>query len=104
MTVVSLHDKAEIEAFLRRDTYLHLYEIGDLDDFFWEHTTWYARKDEGEIEQLALVYTGTALPVLLAFAHGAPAGVRDLLGELIPMLPQKLYSHLHGSTVMALAG
>jgi hypothetical protein len=42
MSMVMLHDKGEIEAFLRRDVSLHIYEIGDLDDVFWPHTTWYA--------------------------------------------------------------
>ncbi|HAG98892.1 MAG TPA: GNAT family N-acetyltransferase, partial [Ktedonobacter sp.] len=53
MTAVCLHDKQEIEAFLRGNIYLHLYEIGDLDDFFWQYTTWYAQKEEQSIAQVA---------------------------------------------------
>jgi len=40
--VVSLHDKVEIEAFVRRNPLRHLFELGDLDERYWPHTVWYA--------------------------------------------------------------
>ena len=45
MPVVSLHEKGEIERYLRNNALIHLYELGDLDDFFWPCTTWYALKE-----------------------------------------------------------
>ena len=45
MSLVCLHDKAVIEGFLRRNPLLHIYPLGDLDDFFWPHTTWYGLQD-----------------------------------------------------------
>lgn len=39
METCALHDKARIEAFLRKNVYLHIYSIGDLDDFFWHNPT-----------------------------------------------------------------
>ena len=42
---ICLHDKGQIEAFLRRNVFLHSYSVGDLDDRFWPHTTWYALAD-----------------------------------------------------------
>jgi len=74
---VSLHDKNEIEAFLRHNPWLHLYALGDLDEFFWPYTTWYAPKDSHQIKQLALLYTGTSLPVLLGLSEDP--GVQALL-------------------------
>ncbi|MHB8902244.1 MAG: hypothetical protein ACYC6Y_26090 [Thermoguttaceae bacterium] len=35
-----VHDKGVIEAFLRRNMPLHLYELGDLDERFWPSPTW----------------------------------------------------------------
>lgn len=35
MAHINLHDRAQIEKFLRQNPHLHLYEIGDLDDYFW---------------------------------------------------------------------
>ena len=49
MRAISLRDKHLIESALRRNTQLHLYELGDLDDFFWDHTTWYADDPPREI-------------------------------------------------------
>ena len=57
--------------FLRQNTFLHLYEIGDLDDFFWQYTTWYALKVQNQIQQLVLLYTGTPyLPTLVGLTIG----------------------------------
>jgi len=43
--LVNLYSKAQIEAFARRNPFHHLYELGDLDDYHWPHTTWYGWQD-----------------------------------------------------------
>jgi RimJ/RimL family protein N-acetyltransferase len=101
MTVTRLYDKSEIEAYLRRDVYLHLYEIGDLDDFFWPYTAWHALKEDGQVRQVALVYTSGPLPVLLAMTD-EPPGMRELLQQLLPLLPCKMHAHLSDGVVDAL--
>jgi len=93
MAVMELCDKTEIERHLRRRVYLHLYEIGDLDEFFWPRTTWYALKDNNRVRELALLYRGSALPVLLAFGDTHEA-MRVLLQSLIPLAPERVYAHL----------
>jgi hypothetical protein len=45
MEPAQIDDPVEIEAFLRRDVFLNIYAIGDLDDFFRPFTTWYALRD-----------------------------------------------------------
>jgi hypothetical protein len=57
MAAVCLHDKEEIAAFLRRNTFLHLYEIGDLDDFFWQYTTWYSFTEQQKVSQVERIAT-----------------------------------------------
>lgn len=75
MRYESLHDREEIEEFLRRDTPLHLYALGDLDDFFWPFTTWYGWREEGELQAVVLLYVGQSLPVVLALSgDSAPTG------------------------------
>jgi hypothetical protein len=88
-----LKNKARIETFLRRDPELHVYSLGDLDDFFWSHTTWYGWETDGRLEDIVLVYTGHALPTVLAISR-QPAAVRRLLGEIAPLLPALFYAHL----------
>jgi hypothetical protein len=39
MKFVHLHDRDEIERFLRRNVFLDLHAIGDLDDFFRIYTS-----------------------------------------------------------------
>lgn len=86
-----VRDRDEILAALAaEDRYLHLYEIGDLDDFFFPHTRWFA-PDRGA-PPLALLYTGTELPVLLALTSEHHDSLAHLLREL--PLPSRVYSHL----------
>ena len=92
-----LHDKREIEGFLRRDPLLHIYELGDLDPFFWSHTTWYGLRSPNGIDAVALIYSGLALPTLLVVAPDAPnpmAGAAELLAGLEALLPRRFYAHL----------
>lgn len=94
MELVSLHERAEIEAFARRDPLLYLYELGDLDDFFWPHTVWFGLRDGGELRQLALLYLDMALPVLLAHARPPAAELGAFLRQLSPVLPRRFYCHV----------
>lgn len=76
--------------------------MGDLDDFFWEHTTWYALKQDQSIQQLALLYTGSPLPVLLALTREAKS-LENLLQSIVHLLPRRLYAHLSDTVVDVLA-
>src|SRR6202011_347042 len=103
MHVVSLHDTGEIERYLRKNALIHLYELGDLDDFFWQHTTWYALKEaEQQIQSLLLLYSVINPPVLLAISENLPA-LRNLLQSSIHLLPPRFYAHLSGDLSMLLA-
>lgn len=93
MPVICLHDKKTIEGFLRKNTGLHIYSLGDLDDFFWPYTTWYALAANNELKAIALLYTGLSLPTLLALSEQQKV-MSDLLESLIPILPCKFYAHL----------
>lgn len=100
MRAVSLHNKDEIEARLRHNPYLHLYALGDLDDFFWEYTTWYGLEHGGPP---VLLYTGTAPPVLLALGDESFAQLRELLQLILPLLPRRFYAHLSGDLAEVLS-
>jgi ribosomal protein S18 acetylase RimI-like enzyme len=104
MPLVCLHDRATIEGVLRRNAPLHLYALGDLDDFFWPYTTWYAFEEKGRVEEVALMYTGTALPTLLALSAEPEGAMRRLLSALAPALPRRFYGHLSGDLPALFAG
>ncbi len=101
--IVCLHAKDEVEAFARGNPFLHLYVIGDLDDFFWPHTIWYALREGGRVRQLVLLYTDQCLPVVLANTEPPVGDMRDLVRALRPLLPRRLYAHLAEGVVDVLA-
>jgi len=83
-------DLAGIEDHLRRDPYLNLYGLGDLDGRFREHTTWYTRTAGGRIEAATLLYG----PALLALAAPPAGELRHLVQEVLPCLPDRMQCHL----------
>lgn len=91
--VIALRDKARIEAFLRKNAELHVYSLGDLDEFFWPRTTWFGWQKDGELQDIVLVYAGLGLPIVVGVAEQS-----DLMGERIrevtPLLPERFYAHL----------
>src|SRR5574341_999640 len=92
--LVSLHDKAQIEAFARKNPLVHLFSLGDLDDGFWEHTVWYAWEVEGAITQMCLLYTGLDAPSVLVYPEPPDDQMRDLLAAMQRLLPHKFYAHV----------
>lgn len=95
MKLVCLHEKTEIEAFLRQNTALHIYSLGDMDPFFWPFTQWYGWEDEGKIRAIALLYNALSPPVLLALAPPQEIPLlQALLNHLLPILPRHVYTHL----------
>ena len=105
MQIIALHDRIQIAAALGRHPARHIYELGDLDDFFWPHTTWYGLADAGALSEVALLYyPGDGLPVLLLNPNEPADHAAELLRLLVPLLPRQLYAHLHPETLAPLAG
>jgi len=94
MPVISLHDKDQIEPVLRRNVFLHIYALGDLDDFFWPFTTWYALEDAGELRAVLLLYTAFETPTLMALANPPHEPLHELLRSARRLLPPRVYAHL----------
>lgn len=104
---IFLHNKTTIEAYYRQDPALYVYELGDLDDFFWPYTTWFASLKPGDnpmgspgilqqVDTLFLLYAGLELPVVLAQARDSEGLVKlkHLLTDSLTLLPRRFYSHL----------
>lgn len=91
---ILLHDRAPILAALGEHRALHVYAIGDLDDFFFPYTAWFALEDGGQIRKVAVLYTGGALPVVLALAAERIRELATLLASMLPVLPRRFYLHV----------
>jgi len=97
MTAKTIHldDKNQIEAFLRKNVFLNIYSLGDLDDFFWPSTNWYALTNTTWIKAMILVYTGGSLSCLHALTEGENIHyMEELLLSLISTFPKRFYAHL----------
>lgn len=93
MKCISVHNRNKIFQTLKKDIYLHLYSIGDLDDFFWPFTQWYALQEEDRILEIALLYFGQPPPTLLALSP-TPDRMQNLLEKMTGLLPPSFYAHL----------
>ena len=90
-----LHAKDEILQFLQQDTFLNIYSIGDLDDFFWPYTIWYGLRERDTLQAILLLYVGQPLPVLLALATPSETPYLETLFQVVShLLPRRFYSHL----------
>lgn len=75
-------------------------ELGDLDDLFWPHTSWYATGSEGPV---ALLYAVGDIPTLLAFGGVDEASaVEELVAAMLPVLPRRFLAHLTGGAATVL--
>lgn len=102
MPVVSLHRPEEIEPVLRRNVFLHIYALGDLDPAFWPFTTWYGLEDGGEVRAMLLLYTAYDTPTLMALADPPHEPLWQLLRQARRLLPQRVYAHLSPGCLEAL--
>lgn len=94
MQIEILRNKNILFEFLQKEAALQIYLTGDLDDFFWPDTTWYALKEAGEIKSVALLYAGMTPPTLLCFQKKEVEFALSLLHKIRPLLPRKFYAHL----------
>jgi RimJ/RimL family protein N-acetyltransferase len=106
-----MDDVGALADFFRADPFLHLYALGDLDDFFWPHTRWWgwlgpgdigARRSTVEVREVVLLYDPGTLPVLLAFTRDVDRAVEFLIA-LRDRLPARFYAHLSPGVEAALA-
>ncbi len=109
MRTAIIVDRDRLRAFFRRAPAVHVYELGDLDDRFWPKTQWHGLEDDsGTLVAVALVFTASELPVVLAL-DGEPcpsvadSPVAELLGRIAGELPGRIYGHLSPGLAAALA-
>ncbi len=102
MQISKLKDKKIIELHFKKNTDLNLYQLGDLDDFFWDYTDWFAMSEGDKLKQIILLYSGTDLPVMIALCDRDFSVMKLLLDEIKTDIPKKFYSHLSSGLVEVL--
>jgi predicted GNAT family acetyltransferase len=94
MQVEEISNKREIEIFLRKDPYLNIYGIGDLDNFFWKNTKWFAFTSKNIIKGIILLYHDSQSSVMIALNRTPLKFPSIILKELISEIPIKFYAHI----------
>lgn len=82
-----LSDKEEILAFLQQDRTYAAYAIGDLEPSLFAHCQWFGAEYDGEMQALALFFTGLQPPAL--FIMGNTGGVATILDSALQ--PERAY-------------
>ncbi len=93
MKDLSLYNKEEIKNFLEQDPYLHIYSLGDLDDFFWPFTIWYGYRTNNKLKAVILIYKGPDLPTVCALSRDYDV-MAGLLSSVTHILPDRFFLHL----------
>lgn len=103
MRLIALHEREKIAAWLSQNADLNIYQIGDLDAFFWPSTLWYGLEEAGKILQIGLVYLGHSMPIWLMFDDQQQQYSAQLAAALRPLLPAKIYCHFSPGIAEGLA-
>ncbi|HIP97141.1 MAG TPA: GNAT family N-acetyltransferase [Anaerolineae bacterium] len=82
-----LTDKSEILSFLESDRWYAAYAIGDLEPSFFAQCQWYGAEADGNLQALAMLFTGLEPPVL--FVMGEVPGLSVILGSVLR--PARVY-------------
>ncbi len=79
--VIALTDKQQILAFLQQDRLYAAYAIGDLEPSLFAQCQWFGAEANGQIEALALFFTGLDPPAL--FTMGDNDGLAAILDSAL---------------------
>ena len=93
MPVEKLSDREELRQFLTRDRLANAYLLGNLDPAYFQFCEWYgSRTEDGDLQNLMLVYLGLSLPVV--FMSGNGQGLETFLRESRKVVPQRFHFHV----------
>jgi predicted GNAT family acetyltransferase len=93
LTVQHITDKGVLRAYLRQDSALHAYALGDLVPFMWAKSTYHgAQTTDGALQGISLLWHGVEPPVLLLFGTEAAADIllQNTPAHVFHMLPETL--------------
>ena len=93
MTLIQITDRDLLAKYFRRDTYLHLYSLGDLDDFYWPHTRYYGIKSPSGLKKVVLFYQGEGPTIFLALGASGTFDRYDI-EQWMGISPDQIYAHL----------
>jgi RimJ/RimL family protein N-acetyltransferase len=95
MSIQLIKDKEILEKFLRKNTALNIYQLGDLDDFYWSHTDFYGYYEDSVLKSIVMIYKEVTPNVVIALSPENEIDyLKKALKELLSILPDKIYLHI----------
>jgi len=95
MSIKLIKDKKVLEVFSRRNAPLNIYQLGDLDDFYWPQTDFYGYYEEDELRSVVMIFKEVNPNVVIALCDAADLNFLSKALELmLNILPDKIYLHI----------
>jgi hypothetical protein len=91
MEIIETRDKGLLNDFLVKDPYLHIYELGDLQEKLFINTRWFALVDGGAVVSSAMIYRARDINIFYLVEDTNPESAALLLRGIMDRLPEKMY-------------
>ncbi|MGD0565914.1 MAG: GNAT family N-acetyltransferase [Candidatus Goldiibacteriota bacterium] len=91
MDIQETRDKVKLKDFLMKDPYLHIYELGDLQEKLFPAARWFVLEDNGEILSSAMMYTAKNINIFYLVEDTRPEAAAELLKAIMEKLPDEMY-------------
>ena len=92
--ITEVTDKTAITGFLIRNKPMNLYQLGDLDPFFFPKTKWFAAVRENTIMEMAMLYAGDKGRTLLAFSDNDSSLLASVIDASAEKMKGESFAHL----------
>ncbi|MCE5300617.1 MAG: GNAT family N-acetyltransferase [Spirochaetia bacterium] len=103
MQIIETKDRARLAGFLKNDPFLHLYELGNLQEKLFSHTRWHMAEMDGEILAVSMQYFSKKNPILFLLENKETLAARTLMEGIKGELPSQIYCHISKGLEKALA-
>jgi len=96
MEIIEIKDKDTVHEFLLKDPYLHLYELGNLQESLFRHIRWHAAVEKGVIRAVSMLYISEkhTRPVYLLLENTNMDAAAALLRGTLAELPDNFFAHI----------
>jgi len=95
MSLKLIKDKKVLEVFFRKNAPLNIYQLGDLDDFYWSQTDFYGYFEEDELKSVVMIFKEVTPNVVIALCDMKDLDYLNKALELmLDILPNEIYLHI----------
>jgi GNAT superfamily N-acetyltransferase len=91
MSAIEITNRDAVAALLLDEPVINADQLGYLDDEYADACRWLGQSEAGHLQTVVLVYEGLSRPGL--FTAGDPGGIRPILRDLHPLLPERVTGH-----------